>query len=474
MSETVPSDYQPLFVRKYAWIFLGRILPLGALFLITVIYSRQLSYTDYGLFQSVWMYANIINVIISFGFASVIFSTNYSFLVFFLQKNRRFIASCYLVLWTIGLTAFYVLARNFSAGLKIWIILFMVIQNIITVIETLLVKRGGEKMSFVINAGYSLLFFGCHLYVLVTRYSLEHLIAAICVLSLVKMIVLLALRHEPAVEQKVADDPQFGQHWAFLGLNEIFGVLSKWVDKVFLLYLLTASDFAIFFNGSFEIPLFGLLISVAGSFMLIEFSANLDLKTKIVSLFRESFTMLSAIVFPLFFFLFFFRNELFAFVFRHRYGDSVPIFAVSIFILPLRINNYSVILQCFSQGKKIMIGSLIDLLIALVLMAALYPVMGSRGVVLSIVISTWCQVGYYLWCSAKVLKIRVIELLPWQKLLARFLLLLGLYAVLAVVVRGVSLEWKLFAGTCFTTIIVTAGVWTYLKTFFKKNYEPVP
>ena len=137
-----------------------------------------------------------------------------------------------------------------------------------------------------------------------------------------------------------------------LGINEILGVISKWIDKVFLLYLLTASDFAVFFNGSFEIPLFGLLISVAGSLMLIEFSANIKMTGKIQAIFRETFNMLSAIVFPLFFFLFF-SGEIFSLVFKDKYNASVPIFAISIFILPLRINNYSVILQCFSQGKKL-------------------------------------------------------------------------------------------------------------------------
>ena len=103
---------------------------------------------------------------------------------------------------------------------------------------------------------------------------------------------------------------------------------------------------------------------------------------KIQALFRESFNMLSTIVFPLFFFLFFFREEIFSVIFKDKYNASIPIFAISIFILPLRINNYSVILQCFSQGKKIMMGSLIDIIIALILMVSLYPFMGSKGIAL--------------------------------------------------------------------------------------------
>jgi len=263
------------------------------------------------------------------------------------------------------------------------------------------------------------------------------------------------------------------KHWGYLGLNEIFGIISKWIDKIFLLYLVSASDFAIFFNGSFEIPLFGLLISVAGSFMLIEFSENLQLKSRIVDIFKENFIILSGIVFPLFFFLLFFREEIFSFAFKNKYNASVPIFAISILILPLRINNYSAILQCFSEGKKIMAGSLIDIILALALMIILYPLMGSRGIVLSIVISTYCQSFYFLWHSAKVLNVKVYSLLPLKNLAKKFLTLLALYFIMSLWLNHFSIILKLAVGALLTSITVIAGTWSYVKTFFKKNYDMV-
>lgn len=470
MNREITQTYKPLFARKYLWLFLGRIMPLISLFLIAIIYSRQLSYSDYGTFQSVWMYANIVNVIISFGFSAVIFSTNLSFLFLFIKNNRKTITVFYTILWITGLTVFFFVAKNFNTSLKYWLIIFIIIQNIITATETLLLKRGKEKVSFGINVFYSILFFACHLYILFSNYSLTNLIISLCVLSVLKLIAIISVPAKNEKYEPVADEKHFLKHWGFLGLSEILGVTSKWVDKVFLLYLLTASDFAVFFNGSFEIPLFGLLISVAGSFMLIEFSTNLQLKNKIVSLFKESFIMLSSIVFPLFFFLFFFREEIFSFVFKNKYNDSVPIFAISIFILPLRINNYSVILQCFSQGKKVMLGSLLDIVIAIILMIILYPIMGSRGIVLAIVISTYCQVIYYLWHSAKILKIKMLELLPVQKLIAKFFILLTLYFFIFLLLRNFSIVIKLLSGTVITTLLVFAGIWGYFKTFFKKNY----
>ncbi|HEY5462455.1 MAG TPA: oligosaccharide flippase family protein [Hanamia sp.] len=470
MINSVNQNYKSLAVQKFFWLFLGRVLPVLILFVITIIYSRKLPFDDYGKFQSVWMYANIVNVFISFGLSAVILSTNLKFLFPFIKKNRKKIGVFYSLLWISGLAAFFLFAKNFYPSLKILLIAYIIIQNISNIFETILIKEHGEKYSFIINFFYSLFFLGCHLYVLLTNYSLYNLIAYICILSVLKLIAMRIVPAKKELHENSIDEKHFLNHWGYLGLNDVLGVISKWMDKFFLLYLLTAADFAIFFNGSFEIPLFGLLISVAGSFLLIEISGNLVDTDKIKRLFRESFNSLSTIVFPLFFFLFFFRNDLFSIAFKEKYNASLPIFVISIFILPMRISNYSVILQCFSQGKKILWGSILDICIAVILMLILYPIMGTRGVALAIVVSTYVQATYYLCHSAKILNTSVFQLLPLQKLAIKFLITLALYAVLFFIISGIGLKLKVIIATLFTAIIILAGILKYFKLFFKTNH----
>ena len=468
MNEAI--SYKKKLLQKSLWLFAGRGLPIVVLFIITILYSRRLSYNDYGTFQSVWMYANIISIIISYGFSSVIFSTNLSFLFSFLKRNIRLAALFYTALWLISLTIFYFISKNFTSSEKLLVIAFIIVQNIITVGETLLVKRGKEKTSFIINIFYSLLFLGWHLLILFSNYSLFNLIAGITIVSIAKLAAMFLVPVKKEKSNVIIAEKNFLQHWNFLGLNEIFGVASRWIDKLFLLYLLTASDFAIFFNGSFEIPLFGLLISVAGSLMLIELSANSSDKNKIQNLFRETFNLLSSFVFPLFLFLLFFRHELFYFIFKNKYNDSIPIFTISNFVILIRINNYSSILQTFSQGKKIMMGSVIDIVIALLLMIILYPFLGSRGIALAMVIATYCQVLYYLFHSARLLHIKIYELVPIKKLLIKFIILLLLYLALFFAFHNIPVPLKLFAAAVVTLAALIAGLWNYMIIFFKNNY----
>lgn len=468
MANTLSLIFKANKTRKFFWLFLSRIMPLVALFLIAIIYSRKLTYDDYGKFQSVWMYTNIVNVIISFGIASVILSTELDFLEAFIKGNRRKLSLFYSALWISGLVTFFFLAKNFDSSLKFLLIVFIAIQNIGSVADNLLIKRGKERISGIINFFYAFLFFGWHIYILNSGYSLYHLVAGITIISAIRFIIISVISFQKRETNTTVDNKQFLYHWGFLGLNDSLGVLAKWIDKLFLLYLLSAAEFAVFFNGSIEVPLFGLLVGVTGNFLAIEISASIDQPQKIINLYRQSFHILSNIVFPLFLFLFFFREDLFSLAFKGKYNASLPIFVISIFILPLRINSYSVILQCLSQGKRILFGSLLDLSIAIILMVVLYPLMGTKGVALSVVISTYCQSYYYLWHSSKLLNTSVLHLLPLKKLGIRFLKILAFYLVLSFVLSTFSGSSRLITAIPITAAIVILGMIKYFKTYFNR------
>ncbi|HEY5371466.1 MAG TPA: polysaccharide biosynthesis C-terminal domain-containing protein [Hanamia sp.] len=469
MANTVSLIFKADKTRKIVWLFLSKVMPLVALFFITIIYSRKLTYDDYGKFQSVWIYTNIVNVIISFGIASVILSTELDFLRAFIKKNRKKLSLYYSILWISGLIAFFFAAKNFNTSLKFLLIAFIIIQNVASAADNLLIKIGSEKTSGVINFFYASIFFGWHIYVLHTGYSLYHLIAGIAIISIVRLIIILLIsfqKREITVTNE--NNHNFLYHWGYLGLNDALGVLARWIDKLFLLYLLSSTDFAVFFNGSIEIPLFALLVSVTGNFLAIEISANIQHPEKVIKVYSASFHILSNIVFPLFLFLLFFRVDLFSLAFNHKYDASLPIFIISIFILPLRINNYGVILQCYSQGKRVLYGSLLDLFIAITLMFILYPLMGTKGVAISIVISTYCQSFYYLWYSSTVLNSTILHLLPLKKLGVRFLKILALYLVLSFSLSSLSAPARLIFAITITAAIVFLGMIKYSKTYFNK------
>ncbi len=129
MINSVNQNYKTLIAKKSSYLFFGRALPVLVLFLITIIYSRKLSYEDYGKFQSVWLYTNIINVVISFGITSIILSSNLSSLFSFINRNRKIIISFYTSLCILTLTIFFFCAKNFITSTKYLIILSIIFQT---------------------------------------------------------------------------------------------------------------------------------------------------------------------------------------------------------------------------------------------------------------------------------------------------------------------------------------------------------
>lgn len=458
------QNHNAIISQRSAWLFIGKVLPVIILFYITILYSRRLSYEDYGRFQSVWMYINILNIIVGFGAPSLILSSEISFLRSFFKKNIKYLASFYSSLAVASFLIFILSTNLFPLSTKLLLVLFTIIQTISIIRETTLLKVKRVKPVFIINLLYSILFLLWHYYVLNEGFELKRLITGVIAISFVKLLAVYIVHHnEKIISVEIQNNAEFKRHWMFFGANDVLGVVSKWIDKVFLVYLLSSADFALYFNGSFEIPLFGLLVSTIGMIALLEISQSLQNTGKILSVFRQCFVLLSNIVFPLFFFLLFFNKELFSTIFINKYDLSLPIFIISICILPVRINNYTVILQCYEKGNKIITGSILDISLAFILMLIMYPFLGTRGIALAVVIATYVQAFYYLYESSKVLKTPVVELIPIKDLGIRFLLAAAIYFLLSLIIQNVTPVTKIIIAGGVTVIIMLIALAFVIK-----------
>ncbi len=445
-------------------VFTGKLLPILFLTIIMILYSRKLSYNDYGQFQTVWIYSNIISVIISFGLSSILLSTNASYFSFFLKTYRFKLALFYICGAFVTFCIFYFTTRLFSFNAKLLLIAFIVIQNVCNLTDSLLIKNNQLKMYIWLNFFYSLVFFGIHLYFFYQNFVLNKLILFIIFLSIVKAVCIFFVTQKNIAIVVTTTTTKFISNWIFIGLNEIAGIFARWMDKMFLLYLLSSSEFAVFFNGAIEIPLFGILISAIENLMLTNISADIDNKQSAISIFKESFKILALIAFPLFFFLLTMHNEAFAIIFNNKYNASIPVFLISIFIIPIRITHYGVILQCYGQSKKNMLGSLMDIGFSLLLMFILYPVLGTPGVALAIVISTYLQAWYYLWQSANIMQVKISTLVPLLFLLKALVTTGAVFGLLFMVKPYFSSIASLIAMFVVTIVIISASLIFYWKS----------
>ena len=413
--------------KNFIPVFIARLLPILILVVISILYSRKLSYDEYGKFQTFWIYSNILNIIIAFALPSVILANREVVFNFFLKSYKRQIGLFYLLLFSFVSAIFYFLVDHISATIKISMLVFIFLQFTTTLADTFLIKRNQLRLYFAANFIYSILFFVIHLYFYFYQFNLQLLISSLLCLLAAKSLLILFVKKPIDDSYHSTSHKIFFKNWLYLGSNEVIGVIARWLDKIYVVFLISAANFAVFVNGTIEIPLFAVLISAAETFMLTKISHNIEDKKQAAFIFKESFKLLSYISFPVFFMLLIVHQEVFSVIFNDKYNQSVPIFLISIFIIPLRINHYSVILQCYNSTNKILVGSLMDIMLALILMTLLYPSFGVAGVAFSIVISTYLQVFYYIWHSAKSIQAQIKELVPFVFLAKLFFGLAILY-----------------------------------------------
>lgn len=431
VKQNIPFDLSK-FLKRSSLLISSSILRLATQLIIIFLFSRNLSITDYGLYQSVWLYVTIISIVGLFGLPSLILSSSVSSIRYWISQNKtKFLVLC-LLLNCIPVIYVLFAANEYNITIKLLLITLSIIQNASILAETVAIKNKLEKLAFAANSIFSAGYLICHLVILYTGYSLPALLSCIVALFIIKTIFLCLPSFDIVNGSPHLATKSTGKQWLYLGLNDLSGLLFKWLDKWLILSFISLTQFAIYFNGSFEIPIFGLMLSAVSNIILVDLSgSNVYDTLKIKSIFENSSLLLASVVFPSFCFLFFYSDQFFTFIFSEKYTEAIPLFVISIFVLPLRITNFTAVLQVNNRTDLVLKGALLDLLVAIILMAALYPLLQLKGLALAFVLSTYIQAGYYLWHTGKLINKKISYFFPFKKLL--------LLMALSIVITGLFL-----------------------------------
>lgn len=290
------QNYQFSFTLRVVLLFAGRLMPALVLVLISILYSRNLNYVDYGTFQSIWMYINIAAVVLSFGIPSVILSVEMFQIEAFFKKHKSKIVLLLSFLFFIACAAVFQI-RHVQSITKVLGSGLILTQAAISIFETILVKQIRDKALLYINFIYSLAFFLWHYYQLQHSFNINALLTGLLMLQSIKLIILQSFTKKNQVQNDIINAKAFISHWSYLGLNDVLGVISKWIDKLIILYFITPDEFALFFNGTYEIPFISLFVSVTGNLFVINITENINSKSRVSYIFSQGFMFLSKIVF---------------------------------------------------------------------------------------------------------------------------------------------------------------------------------
>jgi O-antigen/teichoic acid export membrane protein len=170
-----------------------------------------------------------------------------------------------------------------------------------------------------------------------------------------------------------------------------------------------------------------------------------------VNILHQMGKLLGTIAFGCFFFFVVFSREVFMVVFSAKYLAATSIFICTLLALPARAYNFTALLQIHGKGNTINKGVLIDAIVAIIFFIPLYFLLGLKGVALSFVLGTYAQAAYYLIQAAKLSDRPLLQLIPLQNWLLKFLLLGGFMLVLHASLRHFFDEKVTLLAGCLIT-----------------------
>jgi O-antigen/teichoic acid export membrane protein len=392
--------------------------------------SKHISATEYGLFQKFWSQLFVFTAFGTIGFPVFILTYSAPKAVAILKRIQpKGVILFSGLLITLSLVFGFLQNHNEEGALALASLLFIAFVAVI-LSDSLLIVFKSFKAIISINLVYSILFCGIHFWNIHQGFNLQKLLLWILTLCLARLffclIFILKKYRLFAAENELLDNIDWQKIkalWIQLGINDVITVLFRWTDKFILSLILAKELFAVYFNGTIEIPFLAILFSAVSSAAVQHWAnhhiAN-DSEGKI-PLLHYSARILSSIMFPLFFFFIFFRIEFLSIVFSEEYVSGVWIFVCTQLVLPVRAYPFTALLQSEHRGDIINKGAIIDFILACVLMYPLYLLMGLPGIALSFVISTYWQAAYYLIHTSRITNKPINLLIPIKLLLGKFL-----------------------------------------------------
>lgn len=462
----LPQAGSNSFVGNSFFIFLVRFFPSLANVFVIILFSHFLGKGSYGTYQNFWVQLYVMSTIACLGIQAFVITYEPA-LVARLVRSMNVKSFLALAGWLTACSiVFSFLQKDIGSTLS-FIFLFAYSATIIS--ESLLLVFRRFRLLLLLNVGYTILFCLLHGMFVESPWTFQTLFSWLLLLCIAKalMAVLVAvnsIKRQPIHQGHLAPS-KIKKLWLHLGVYDVSQTIFRWIDKFVVSLFLTEELSAIYFNGSLEIPFLPLLLGAAGSAALMHLSTlKEDNAVKgMVHLANRSGRLLSALVFPLFFFFLIYRTELITVILSDKFLPAVPIFAVSVLAMPLRAYSFTTILQNRHRGDVINKGALIDLIIACVLMYPLYKLVSLPGIALSFVISSYLQAAYYVFHTSGELKVPAASLLPlsnWViKLIAFALLFIGFYYLST---QLFTRQFVLILGGLFTGIICICSLWLEL------------
>lgn len=416
-------------VSKIIIVFMGQMFNLLLLFLLTPYLSRSLSKHEFGTFSQVQLISTLVVALFSMGLSRIFY------LVIEKKDFEKKDAFKTIMLLAFAFGAMASVASFFSSGflstafgnpdlhlpLAIYAPFFL-INSVNLLLELTLIHKGLVRRDMTILIVSNVVKLTLLLISIQVWKSFTFIFWTIGTIApLIQMMLYLAnipMRDFTEGSVNAGITSFIIKIGTPLGITSVLAASYTYLAGFFVSSMFTTSEFAIYRNGSIEIPFLGIISTSVASILTPQFANMLaeGKRSEVVNMKKMSISEVAAITYPIIIITLFFARDFLVLYLSEKYADSTMIFFIYTLILFIRVNSYEDVLTGLGKSTVILKANVIYFVVNIILIYIFIRWIGLIGAAIASVLSVYLLAYLLLRSTARSLGAGLSDIINLSKL----------------------------------------------------------
>lgn len=202
-----------------------------------------------------------------------------------------------------------------------------------------------------------------------------------------------------------------------IGAAGYVGVVGSQIDKYIISSGFSPAQFAVYSRGAMEVPFISTITYMLNDITLPRYvtaykEQDID---QLLILMHSNIDKVAKINIAVFAFLFVEAQLLMEILYTKQYIDATPIFRVTLLSLLFGVTVYNMIPTVTGNTRMLFSAAIISTIVKIAVCFLLLSLLGPVGVAIGVFAGTLLNMVYLLFCSVRILKVRLSQIMPWAK-----------------------------------------------------------
>lgn len=203
-----------------------------------------------------------------------------------------------------------------------------------------------------------------------------------------------------------------------LGMTVLCWHTGRELDKYVISHYMKPDDLAVYSRGAIELPLVHILANTISQIKLPDWVTQWDSGNikSLIECWHSTIIKAALVLFPIFTLFQIIGSDFITLLYSAKYSQSVNIFHIYLFLLPLQITSYTAVVEATGNNRLVLVGYIIQLILSILASRFAINHFGWFGPAVVTIVGSYVWTAYILFIISNIFKTRIVAVFPWKKL----------------------------------------------------------